>query len=256
MDRNLAPDQSTTFTFPPYPSPLANYSICAYTDLAFDSHFSNDTELFLYYSKSPAYDVTVIEIIEPVSQTILFNEATVKVRIKNLGSYWTLMEVPIAYKVGGTPTAQETWHGGPLNTGDEAEFTFNHKYSFGYAGYYYLCVFTDLLTDGYQNDTICKKVEETFTLVGEIDENGVGLSQNAPNPADESTQILYYLPQPGEVEFTLINYLGQVMLTETSKGNKGENQIEIDTRYLPSGLYYYYIQYDDKRYMRKMLIAH
>ncbi len=253
---NLDPDQTTTFTFPPYPSPLANYTICAYTDLAFDSHFSNDTTCAYITVSPPDYDVAVIDIIEPVSQTILFNEATVKVRIKNFGLN-PVTDVPLGYSVAGTPTGSETWTGGPLNTGDEAEFTFAQKYSFGFTGYYYLCAYTDMSTDGYRkNDTICEKIEEKFTAIGEIDEFGVGLSQNTPNPADDMTQILYQLPKPGEVEFTLANYLGQVVLNQTSKGSKGENKIELQTGKMPAGLYYYTITFDGRKYLRKMLVTH
>lgn len=254
---SLAPEATANFVFPPFPSPLDNFSICAYTDLAFDSHFTNDTSCNYINVSPPPFDVAVTGIIEPIYTSIHLNETTVKVKIKNFGQT-AVTDVPVAYGIGGVVLAQENWQGPALNTGDETEYTFNQKYTFDYIGFYELCSFTDLIADGYRkNDTACKIVEEKYNAgFEELNENGVGLSQNLPNPADKTSQILFYLPKPGDVSFEVVNYLGQLMYSQSSKAAKGENEIIINTEKMPAGMYYYYIIYNDKRYVRKMIVNH
>jgi hypothetical protein len=252
----LEPDQTTTVTFPPMPSPLSSFILCAYTDIPFDTYFSNDTTCTAVPVSPPDFDVSIQAILAPIDTTIHNNDAYVKVRIKNLGID-PVSEIPLSYTVGGVIGATETWTGGPLASGQEVDYTFTTPYKYDYLGFYYLCVYTSLSNDGYRkNDTVCEKIEEKYTGIGELDENGIGLSQSIPNPANDKTQIVYYIPKPGMVGFKLVSALGQDMYVSEGKETIGQHKIDLNTSKLPSGVYYYYIEFEGKRLVRKMIITH
>ncbi len=252
----LLPDQTTTVNFPAMTSPLADFTLCAYTDIPFDTYFQNDTSCTFVPVSPPDYDVSINAILEPVALTILGNEAQVKVKIKNLGLL-SVTEIPLTFTVGGTVISNETWSGPALATGQEVDYTFATPYKFGYVGWYYLCVYTNLSNDGYRsNDTVCVKLENKWTGINELDENGIGLSQSIPNPANDKAQVVFYLPKPGQVTFKMSSFLGQEMFARTSKETIGEHALDINTSKFPAGLYYYYIEFEGKRLVRKMLITH
>jgi hypothetical protein len=238
------------------PSPLSSFILCAYTDIPFDTYFSNDTTCTAVPVSPPDFDVSIQAILAPIDTTIHNNDAYVKVRIKNLGID-PVSEIPLSYTVGGVIGATETWTGGPLASGQEVDYTFTTPYKYDYLGFYYLCVYTSLSNDGYRkNDTVCEKIEEKYTGIGELDENGIGLSQSIPNPANDKTQIVYYIPKPGMVGFKLVSALGQDMYVSEGKETIGQHKIDLNTSKLPSGVYYYYIEFEGKRLVRKMIITH
>ena len=66
------------------------------------------------------------------------------------------------------------------------------------------------------------------------------LVQNYPNPWNPSTTISYSLPQPGEVELTLYNALGQQIATLVSGFRQaGTYRVELNGEGLSSGTYFY-----------------
>ena len=66
------------------------------------------------------------------------------------------------------------------------------------------------------------------------------LFQNFPNPFNSSTIIKYSVPQQEEVKLNLYDLLGRLMATLVNeKKNTGEHQIELNTKNLSSGVYFY-----------------
>jgi hypothetical protein len=82
------------------------------------------------------------------------------------------------------------------------------------------------------------------------------VSQNAPNPALDHTIVQYELEQYGDVNFTVMNLVGHVVLNKTVRSKKGDNQMRIDTSLLQSGIYLYSVQSGDKKITRKMIVQH
>jgi hypothetical protein len=80
------------------------------------------------------------------------------------------------------------------------------------------------------------------------------VAQNAPNPAIDNTMIKYELPQPENVNFTVVNLVGELVISKTVRGKKGENQLMIDTNDLETGIYLYTLQVADKKITRKMIV--
>jgi hypothetical protein len=253
----LLPDSTVSYTFPPVASPLQTFNLCAYTDVPFDTKLDNDTTCKTVSVVAPPFDVAITQIIEPITQTIHGDMATVKVRVTNLG-YTPVSSIPLEYRVGDTNIiVNETWNGPALSQNEFVDYTFNTQYSYEFLGWYYLCVLTKLPNDGYiANDTLCTKIEEKWTFIPENPESGLYMAQNYPNPSDESTEIEYKIPGAGQVTFSLVNFLGQRLMTKSEKVAQGDHKLIIDTSKLPQGLYYYYIEYDGKRMIRKMVVTH
>ena len=73
--------------------------------------------------------------------------------------------------------------------------------------------------------------------------SGFSLVQNYPNPWNPSTTISYSLPQPGVVELSLYNALGQQIATLVSGFRQaGTYQVELGGEGLSSGTYFYRLQ--------------
>ena len=148
----------------------------------------------------------------------------------------------------------ETWTG-KLAPGDSIQYEFNNKFSHTYVGYYYMQVYTKLASDGFTaNDTIKLILESYYSDILESDLAGFTLSQNIPNPASGNTIIEYSVPTSGEMRFMLVNYLGQMMQTRSEQVMAGEHRIELNVSDLPSGLYFYFVEFDGYRLIRKMLV--
>ncbi len=91
-----------------------------------------------------------------------------------------------------------------------------------------------------------------------IDEysQNVSLFQNFPNPASGSTTIKYLLRKESNVSFSLMDVTGKIVFTESkSRKNEGMNSIEIDTKELNSGIYFYSIIVDGNKFSRKMIVT-
>jgi len=252
----LLPDSSINYTFQAIESPLSSFDLCVYTDVPFDTKLDNDTTCTFVSVVAPPYDVAITQIIAPIAQTIWGDQTTVTVRIKNFG-FQPVTSIPLEYRVADTGiVVNETWNGS-LNQNEEATFSFATTYNYDYLGFYYLCVITKLANDGYiANDTLCSKVDNFYTFIPENPDGGLYLAQNYPNPSDGMTEIGYSVPGSGEITFGMVNYLGQRMLTQSDKVSPGEHKLMINTSKLPAGMYYYYIVFEGKRMIRKMVITH
>lgn len=93
----------------------------------------------------------------------------------------------------------------------------------------------------------------------DVDDKAVAkfdVGQNAPNPAMDYTLIQYEISQPDDVNFTVMNLVGDVVMNKTVRGKKGNNQIRIDTTPLQSGIYLYSVQSGDRKITRKMIVQH
>jgi hypothetical protein len=81
------------------------------------------------------------------------------------------------------------------------------------------------------------------------------LHQNYPNPFNSSTIIKYSLPQQEEVKLSLYDLLGRLITTLVNeKKNAGEHQIELNTKNLPSGVYFYQLNADNVILTNKLIL--
>ncbi|MEO5617313.1 MAG: S8 family serine peptidase [Candidatus Eisenbacteria bacterium] len=89
------------------------------------------------------------------------------------------------------------------------------------------------------------------------------LDQNAPNPVSGAgTSIRYALPRPGHVELTVFGIQGERVRTVASEFQPaGRRSIFWDRRDdsgrpVPSGVYFYKLQFGNERATRKMVVVH
>jgi len=82
------------------------------------------------------------------------------------------------------------------------------------------------------------------------------LSQNYPNPFNASTIISFSLPKSGPAALCIYSATGQIVKTLLNGSAKaGYNYFTFDAAELPSGQYYYRLEYDGRAETRKMLLV-
>jgi hypothetical protein len=128
-----------------------------------------------------------------------------------------------------------------------------------FSGNYTVNVYLDSITadEKLSNDTatvtacaIYKNIVG-IDLINKIDWS---LGQNIPNPVTTITQIPYSIPQQGSLNFSVMTITGQVLYAKTIQSMAGDYSITFDTQSLADGIYYYSMEYEGQRIVRKMTI--
>jgi len=250
----LYPDSITEHTFPTINTPWNDFNLCAYTALTFDTYLFNDGYCEDIVVNPPQMDAGVQSVVHPTYQTIYGYDTTISVWVKNYGLD-TIKSCDLEYAAASVVLATENWTG-DLAPGDSIQYTFNSKFSHTFVGYYYMQAYTKLASDGFsENDTVKLILESYYSDILESDLTGFTLSQNIPNPTSGHTIIEYTVPTQGEMRFMLVNYLGQMMRTRSEQVMAGEHRIELNVNDLPSGMYFYFVEFEGYRLVRKMVVS-
>ena len=86
--------------------------------------------------------------------------------------------------------------------------------------------------------------------------NDYKLHQNYPNPFNPSTQIVFYLPKKSLVKLNIYNALGQKVVSLVNEIlTAGKYHYCWKPMNLASGIYFYSIQTEDFRSVKKMLLV-
>lgn len=257
---SIAPGQLATHTFATTFAPTTaslTMNLCARVNAINDGWIPNDSLCYTLSIKSPAKDAGVISIHTPATDTTYLGHLqTVKVRIKNYGTT-AITAMDVQYKAGFLTQVIEPWTGNLLPD-STLEFTFATKYA-PQPAWYQLCSKTILPNDGKPvNDNICANhfggvdpndgVDETWNSMFKLE-------QNKPNPATGITSIYFETPAYGKVKFTLIDLVGQVLEIQDISVEPGRHQIELDAKKLTSGIYYYSVEQDGHRLVKKMVVT-
>jgi hypothetical protein len=103
----------------------------------------------------------------------------------------------------------------------------------------------------------------TFTVTDCANPNNVeevesmfNLGAVSPNPANQSARIPFTLSSNEKVDFTMVNMVGERVMSKSIAGKRGENSMTIDVAELPSGIYLYTVQSGSKKSTRKLVIQH
>ncbi len=99
----------------------------------------------------------------------------------------------------------------------------------------------------------------TLTIEGEVavldnPDYTLSLGQNMPNPATGYTRIPLTVKRAGNVNFTVINLLGEIVVREQLSCQTGYNEFNIDIANLNAGIYLYSIEVDGKRMTKRMIV--
>ena len=142
---------------------------------------------------------------------------------------------------GGTPPYTLTW-----NTGSHNEDLFGVA-----AGTYTLAV----RDAAGCKDTLRITISEPPTGVAALNNNGIILFQNQPNPADAFTDILFTSPNTDNYEISVSGIEGKVLFSETIKAKSGLNTYRLDTKNLSAGSYLYSVKSKTANATKRMLIV-
>lgn len=80
------------------------------------------------------------------------------------------------------------------------------------------------------------------------------VGQNQPNPSNLHTVISYFIPENGNVNFVLTDISGKIMYQENIEAHEGSQELNFNTSMLASGIYYYSMEYQGQRIVKKMTI--
>ncbi|HOS16955.1 MAG TPA: T9SS type A sorting domain-containing protein, partial [Bacteroidales bacterium] len=80
------------------------------------------------------------------------------------------------------------------------------------------------------------------------------MDQNIPNPATSITSIPYAIPQDGQISFKVMSINGKILYSKQLQATAGSHSIEIDLNSLSNGIYYYSMEYQGQRIVKKMTV--
>ncbi|MBR5027893.1 MAG: T9SS type A sorting domain-containing protein, partial [Bacteroidales bacterium] len=230
------------------PQRSAPYSVVkAFINIQDDPNRSNDTtETFgSTFTDLEAVKVFVEENENPTCRVFL--------QVKNNGNLITTTPITLNATINGnsvTGTSNRNLYPGlyyNLEMSGQVPKNGGHQYSG-----------TASVTIAYDNDHTNDQtsVVERSNYVGlpVATTDGLQLYQNTPNPFREFTGIGFTLPSDGDVRFFVINTLGEMVLQNSQFYTAGEHTITIDKGMLSAGTYFYGIEFEGQRLMRKMIL--
>ncbi|MFN5620615.1 MAG: T9SS type A sorting domain-containing protein [Flavobacteriales bacterium] len=92
--------------------------------------------------------------------------------------------------------------------------------------------------------------------VPQVDSEMVSVEPAMPNPANNNTRITLNTPSANSVTVTMVNMVGERVLSRNFAGKRGENSITLDVAELPQGVYLYTIESGSFKTTRKLVIQH
>ncbi len=160
-----------------------------------------------------------------------------------------------------TTQDDKSWGGGATMS-ISAPIPYNYNYNGYYYDYYYGYVnysysYSYLNTYNYSwgvTDLNILPKSGTQNISAEVPSE-FKLSQNYPNPFNPSTSISYQLPESGNVKLTVTDIQGQevsVLVNEMKEA--GYHNVSFNAAKLPSGIYFYSVQTDQFKSVKKMIL--
>ena len=80
------------------------------------------------------------------------------------------------------------------------------------------------------------------------------LDQNYPNPFSQQTTVTFTLPNAATVRFFVVDAMGHLVNSFERHYEAGEQSLMLDMSSYGSGVYFYGIEVDGERRMRKMIM--
>lgn len=134
----------------------------------------------------------------------------------------------------------------------------NERYSYpgnGWNGYF---IPKYAFTQAYslENHYVYYKISSPPMSVTELEQTGLSLGQNMPNPTNGNTTIKYSIADGGHVVLNVFDVTGkQVMSFDQGRQTAGDYQVEFNTNNLQAGVYFYTLNVDGKQATRRMVVA-
>ncbi len=108
----------------------------------------------------------------------------------------------------------------------------------------------------WQDNAIFASVSFTPNGINSITANGLSVSQNAPNPYNQSTQINYSIMKQSDIVFTVYDVTGRKMMNnEYSEIAPGKHTINLEASQFGPGIYFYTFNINGTTETKKMVIS-
>ena len=218
-----------------------------------DTNHSNDTtEVIQPYLTDLQY--VKIQVEENMSDS-----CRVRAVIRSNGNIDYLQWIRAYFTINGEPQQYTEFPTGQyiISPGEERHLLVNQKIpkspTRSYVGSGFLRMPNDD-SDPSNDQTTIIEVVNYFEDVPHVNEPEFVLEQNYPNPYDGSTRIEFALPYSGNTRFFVTDVVGRLVHEETATYSEGRHTINFEKGSLPSGVYYYGLEFDGKRRMHKMII--
>ncbi len=232
-------------------------SICAYVVVPNETNLSNDTTctLMIGYTDGAADTLFVEETVaeDCLVQLVGHNSGT-------LGGNTTPVVAHLVVNGDWNNVITETfqWEYDEPNPNLRRYMNFSARIPKSENGEYDLVAWIDYPNDYHHwNDTT--KIYEVKSYVGlqEVESQSAGfvLEQNIPNPCDRETSIGFFIPKAGKVSLYVSNTLGQVIYSTEGQYSAGKHTINFDASNLDEGVYYYTMEYNNEKQVKKMIIT-
>ena len=104
------------------------------------------------------------------------------------------------------------------------------------------------------NQTSIVEVVNYMEGIPFVDAGQLVLEQNYPNPFTKQTTIPFILPNAAHVHFFVMDAMGHIVYRDHRFYQAGNHSLNIDMEAYPAGFYYYGIEVDGQRQMRKMIL--
>ncbi|MBP5757781.1 MAG: T9SS type A sorting domain-containing protein, partial [Bacteroidales bacterium] len=229
---------------PQRPAPYS--AVTAFLSIPDDMNLGNDTTSTFgtTYTDLAAMKIFVEENENSTCRTFL--------QVKNTGNLITSTPITVRATINGTSvsgTSNGNLYPGVSYTIEMGAVPKNSSHNYTGSG---------SVTIAYDNDPSNNQttIVERSNYVGlpVVTADGLQLFQNSPNPFRESTEITFTLPANGDVRFFVINTLGEMVYQTTQFYTVGEHTVTLDKGMLTAGTYFYGIEFEGQRLMRKMIL--
>ena len=242
------------------------YLLDACVLLPCDANANNDS--VRVFGNVHSVDMGILSIVSPSPTTCAMggDMATLEVRLYNNGNADGTDSLTLVALIDSAGSVHQTLTEkvAPMYSGENRNYTFTQKYRVprlsvnGVRATYNVTVFLAATADDVDLSNDTAQVESCV-------EGGVGVAeavgtqwtmgQNIPNPAMQTAHIPYFLPESGAVTLYIMSMNGQVLYKESLQAEAGSNEWTVDVTALSAGIYYYSMEYQGQRIVKKMQIA-
>jgi len=115
---------------------------------------------------------------------------------------------------------------------------------------------TIVSSNGYQDMAIFAELSVNIDGVNTINNNGLSVGQNYPNPYNKTTNISYSLTKSSDVVFTVSDITGRTLINNTySNSTPGQHVISLSATEFTPGVYFYTFDVNGTTVTKKMIIT-